>query len=624
MKLKVEQTNKTHFKLNTSKNLKPFKIIQLKENKLNSTNDMQETKNDLSTKNLFNSDNKLNQINQKKSSVFPNKSRERALNITSNDKVSKVKESEGNPTKNKSFVDDFSNVLSSKQNLPEIKNKILPPNCNFTTKNKTALHFFKPTNKKSTSISLKKDTIPQEPCLQVHLKKPKKPSTYEDWRSFLSVKNSNQNKNNNFYTNKENNNDIGFNDKNTNNNVDNHSFDMHVDNNHNNSEKKSNTNRCKINKNLNAYLLNRKINESDNVDSFNAINQLNNQNQAFCAKQKKIKKGYNYLNSTKNMNLNKKNNLSSSPPKFNSHFISNNTYYRSNPQNKLSDCYSNEINISKNNTNALPDTTAKNFSTLNTYNLQNLGKVSNPIESLDGQNNLVSKDYSNTKNNINSYNNNNFTSDFQIKENLNPSGGLSSISPADSYFHRRSKCISPLTDNFSNYNSKKNRSMQNFFHDVKIDQNINVRTNSINNNSNPNIKSYNNGMLIQRDLNIESSSNKNKLASASYFKKSLNRPKTVNGISNFNFNARINQETYNSIQEVLVTPRSYLPFSRKRDKLLDLEKQSHMFQDKVEKALKIAKSGAKKITVKSKNELSNYLMRHYFIGEKSNQVEGSK
>jgi len=76
---------------------------------------------------------------------------------------------------------------------------------------------------------------------------------------------------------------------------------------------------------------------------------------------------------------------------------------------------------------------------------------------------------------------------------------------------------------------------------------------------------------------------------------------------------------------VLETPTTFIPFSRKRDKLLELEKQSYSLQDKVEKELKIAeRREAKKIKIKSKNELSNYLMRDYFIGEKSNHVEGSK
>lgn len=631
MKLKVEQSNQVHLNLNTNKNLKPFKVLKANEN-IPKINCFQDSKNESASKNLFIIDNKQNQTYKINSSIFHKnlKEKEKTSNISHN-KISKDKQSESKPRKNNKSHIDFSNSISSKQNLPEIKNEKSSAGFNFTTKNKLALQFFKPTVKKS-AISLRKDVNLQELSVQAPLKKPKKPSTVENWKSFLS-KNSeknkdkkdnfkNQNKENVYYDNVDNNKDF--------NNVENHdqqSFVLHSENNINNSENKTDDYKAKINRNLNSYLLNKQNNDYKNFD--NEMH-LNNQLpiQGFGSNSNKFKNGlngkfnistYNYANLIKNLSSNKRNNNSISKTKLNKNFNKNNNF-NSNPKNKISDYFIEDININNTNSTASPNTIAKNYSTINANHLQNFGIALNPIENLNSNDNLISiANPSNIKNNIlikvkrnnNNDPNLNFNSDFQIKENSKFPSGFSPISSVCSpNMIIRSKCFSPITANISCFNYKKNRSMQNFFPENYTENNLA----NINNNKNNNLNS-----------NLIIGSPNNKLALDSSAKMRLNRPKTVNGISNFKFNARINQETYKSIQDVLVTPTSYLPFSRKRDKLLELEKQSYLFQDKVEKELKIAKRReAKKIKIKTKNELSNYLMRDYFIGEKSNPVEGSK
>lgn len=104
------------------------------------------------------------------------------------------------------------------------------------------------------------------------------------------------------------------------------------------------------------------------------------------------------------------------------------------------------------------------------------------------------------------------------------------------------------------------------------------------------------------------------------------RPKSFNGVTNFKIDIKHNQEPYKSVLELVeMTTKNFLPFSKKRDKSTEIQKLSIKIHDKVEKELKEAKKREDKaIKIKSKAELSEYLLRDYFIGEKSNPIYSSK
>jgi len=136
----------------------------------------------------------------------------------------------------------------------------------------------------------------------------------------------------------------------------------------------------------------------------------------------------------------------------------------------------------------------------------------------------------------------------------------------------------------------------------------------------------NENLKFNPDNNLEKNDSRLcKLNPISNSKKILYRPRTVNGIELNFFNSNINQETYKSVLEVLEMPTTYLPFSKKRSKNSELEKQSYLFKNIVDEGLKdFKKRDARKIKIKSKNELSNYLMRDYFIGEIGDSITSSK
>ena len=92
-----------------------------------------------------------------------------------------------------------------------------------------------------------------------------------------------------------------------------------------------------------------------------------------------------------------------------------------------------------------------------------------------------------------------------------------------------------------------------------------------------------------------------------------------------NYNSSLNQEIYKCIQDVLIKPNSFQPFSRKRDKSYEIEKQSYIFKDKVDAEMKLAKKmKIKKIKIKTNNNLFSYLIRDYFVGDKADSVYSSK
>ncbi len=135
-----------------------------------------------------------------------------------------------------------------------------------------------------------------------------------------------------------------------------------------------------------------------------------------------------------------------------------------------------------------------------------------------------------------------------------------------------------------------------------------------------------NDNLNSHNMEKPGDSRLSKLTSLTNEKKKISlRPRIINGIE-FKFSPNIKQETYKSVQNVLDTNTSYyFPFSKKRCKQSELEKQSYHFQNKVEMELKRAKKReVKQIKIKSKNDLSNYLMRDYFFGEKGDTVASSK
>lgn len=620
-------------------------------------------------KDNFDKNPSLNLENIKSSNFQKNITNKESINLINKNKnieekseFTSKKESKPKDLKSKkSIKTNFSKNSSVKSTLPDIKNDQNKFSNLKSSSNIPAFYYFKTTNKKN-AISLKKDNnfdkindinintynnsnknsnffSNEKPNnliyyenLNVPLKYPKRPTTIEYGKSF-SNKNSNLKSNNKHKLSIASYSTKNINETNFKNNLDN-------ENNHNEndrdkdksllieadkiSENKSSNNKAKINVNLNTYLINKRLNEREFFQDGNGVFKYSEPNTCKSNGSKNIFNKSNMINK----------NLITKINHFNSIRVISKKKNKSKSESSYYDITNNDRNnhFNFNYDNSFPYSIRNNGSTMNSNFQKNstikLNKDRSNDENLNYNEFIINTNHKK----INSLSEENFrkienNNDLYLKDcssnpielfNINKHILFSTSSFSPKSLHHN-KSFSPTNeekfsiDNFTNNNIKAyfSKSCNNF------NKELNERKNTHNyltiQSQMP--KNCNFVMKLNTDLNKENSM-KNCVFP-------VTRPKTVNAID-LKYNARIKQDVYKSIQDVMIVPTSYLPFSRKRDKVYELEKKSFQFQDIVEKELKEAKKrAAKKIKIKSKNELSNYMIRDYFIGEKGDTVKSS-
>lgn len=580
-------------------------------------------------------------INEKKNNFSDVKSKisqEKNCNLMISklhEKLSKEK------SKKYSNITNISNNLSTQTNFPEIKTeKLLNSN---KTNNNNLLNFFKPLTKKN-AIKLKKDNnlerinrINQYPNyisnektklnisdnLNATLKYPKKPITV-DYGIIKNIK-INDNSKKSFDKSKENKNNIIENcKKNIKLNDEESKNDSKISNIVNFAHRTNNEDKILFNPNLKSYLKNiKKPGDNElNISKKNKDLILIKASNTSGGFKDNFKIKENFTNS-----IYKKNILTLKNSE-NSKMIN---FKKKNFCQSKSELNSNDLSADST---FSPHNVQNNFSTLNSGNLKKIGISLNHIQSKDNLENKINDDL-----NVNV--NHNILKKEQVInnetiENLNNNNNLKLISNEIIDFKCNQFSSSYYTPTTLNNHNKKFFSplaIENFFSEDKMNKSMDT-DNTFNEN---NIKLKNNCYLsnnqnddkiihknfISNSNNLKSEKAFNKINNSLNSKLILKRPRTVN--SNFKFSDRIDQDLKRSIQDILDMPMCYFPFSKKRDKISQIEKQSYIFQDRVQKELKdVKKSIVKKVNIKSKNKLSNYLMRDYFIGEKCDPVNSSK
>ncbi len=383
----------------------------------------------------------------------------------------------------------------------------------------------------------------------------------------------------------------------------------HYVNTENNEKDKSFLYNSKINLNLEKYL------QKKQIEEFN-LNFKNNNNSN---KEKVILPKNTYNNNAGNLNDSNK--------KFSSVKI-NSSYYNNNVQNKNSAVKSNEI---KNDILVEPNNLNEKSVSLNDnliYGIQQ-NPLNYPYIIKKGEFSINSVNLKSSENNTNQTSN---RDRIDIKENIiNNSHLISNIKESNLHLdNNNSKSTIPVNhrniiNSFSTENFiedlKKNNTNRNHYkpRNSSYISNIAIKKNLHNFNL-PNTDS-NNRILSPINLNFEDSRQK------SYGRNSMshsNTPKNLNS-NNLKRFSKINTQKLNSIKDILDMPTTYFPFSKKRDKFSELEKQSYKFHDYVQRELKAAKKIKERdITINSKNDLYRYLIRDFFVGKEKNNLEGSK